>query len=630
MANSEGRVYAEALESSVSGKSAAGSHELAGFFEELKRRNVVRVGIAYLTGAWLFAQLVTVLGDLVALPDWVGPAVLIVLAIGFFVAVMLAWFYELTGQGLKTEAQLQSDPSLRRVSDRYLNYTIIALLAIALGYFIWESRFRVEESPDSGIMSVAVMPFDDLSPGKDQAWFAAGMTDELMNALVRVPSLSIAGRRSVERFDAGQQTLSQFANSIGVSHVLEGSIRTANGRVRVSAQLVRVSDGFNVWSDIYDEQLADVFAIQDRIADGVIDGLQIHILASNRPVSVASTERDTDFDSYKLYLQGRYYVARRTPDDLEAAVRFFERSLQVDPRRSRTHSALAAVYVIMPYYGVRRPPDEMAAAARYHAEAALKADSRNAEAHSILGVLYMTRDRDWNKAEAAFVRAYELAPGSADVANLYGDFLYAIGDYVSAERMESKAARLDPLSAVNQLELGLMYAFRGEFEKSIRQSELAIELNNRMPNAWWQLFRSNFLAGKLARAEQVLAEHADALGEIYATDAGVMLAARKGDYGEAKKLADAVASAQSAQGVSLTKLAFLYALAREDQTAAQYIERAYESGDAIVVSPMYFFLPEDWQGLPEVQRALDKPGLREVFELRRKFIKEGTGRRKME
>ncbi|MGB5258850.1 MAG: tetratricopeptide repeat protein [Woeseiaceae bacterium] len=599
---------------------------MSGLFEELQRRNVVRVVIAYLTAAWLVAQLVTVLGDLVELPDWVGPVLLIVLIIGFFVAATLAWFYELTGEGLKTEAQIKSDPSLRRVPDSYLNYTIIALLTIALGYFIWESRFRADTGTGLETMSVAVMPFEDLSAAGDHSWFAAGMTDELMNALVRIPGLSIAGRRSVQRFESSKQRLSEFAESIGVTHVLEGSIRTAENRMRVSAQLVRVSDGFNVWSAVYDEPVADVFAVQDRIADGVIDGLQVHILEADRPVSMALTESETGFESYKLYLQGRYHMARRTPDDLDEAIRYFEGSLQADPQRSRTHSALAAVYVVMPYYGARRAPDEMAAAARFHANAALRSDARNAEAHSILGVLHMTRDRDWDKAKAAFEAAYQLAPGSADVANLYGDFLYAIGDYASAERTEGRAARLDPLSAVNQLELGLTHAFLGDFEKSIRQSELAIKLDEKLPNAWWQLFRSQFLAGNIGAAEQLVAENADSLGEAFAANARIMLAAQQGEYGKAKQLADTHAGTQIGQVSSFTKLAFLYALAQEDKTAAQYIEQAYATGDAILISPMYFFLPEDWRGMPEIQKALEKPGLRELFQLRRGFIAAGSGR----
>jgi TolB-like protein/Tfp pilus assembly protein PilF len=599
---------------------------LTSLFEELKRRNVVRVAVAYLTAAWLIAQLISTLGDLVQLPDWAGPLLLIVLTIGFFVAIVLAWFYELTTQGLKAESEVESNPALRRIPARYFDFAIIALLALALGYFIWESRFQIEPGSTSEIITVAVMPFEDLSPAGDQQWFATGMTDEIMTALVRIPLLRIAGRRSVQQFDPSTQSISEFADRIGVSHVLEGSIRTAGGRVRVSAQLVRVADGFNVWSDAYDEQLAEVFSIQDRIADNVIDGLRVHLLAAERPVPIAIAEQNTDFEGYKLYLQGRFYLARRTKDDLEQAIRFLESALEKDDQRSRTHSALASVYAVMPYYAASRSPAEMSGAARYHAHQALALDDTNAEAHAILGVLHMTKDRDWTSAAAAFRRAYELAPGSVDVNNLYGDFHYMIGDFVAAEEREAAAARLDPLSAVNQLELGLVHAFRGEFDKAIRQAELAIELNRSLPNARWQRFRSTFLAGDIGAAQRILEEEKDVMGEVYAAEGGVMLAAHEQRYDDARTIAQELAATRGRAGVPATKLALMFALARDDETAARFLERAYDSGDAVLVSPMHFFLPEDWPNLPEVQSALDKPELNALFALRRSFIEAGTGR----
>ncbi len=599
---------------------------MTSLFEELKRRNVVRVAIAYLTAAWLIVQLVSTLGDLVSLPDWAGPLLLIVLTIGFFIAIVLAWFYEITTQGLKAEAEVSSNPALRRVSARHFDFAIIGLLAVALGYFIWESRFRDQAPDDAAAMTVAVMPFEDLSQSGDQEWFATGMSDELMNALVRIPRLRIAGRRSVQKFDPRAESLREFAERTGVSHVLEGSIRTAEGRLRVSAQLVRVADGFNVWSDAYDAPLADVFTIQDRIADNVINGLRVHVLAADRPAPIATVEQNTNFEGYKLYLQGRLHFASRTAEGLELAIGFLEAALVEDARRSRTHSALAAVYAAMPYYGATRSPEEMSRAAHFHAREALAIDEANAEAHSVLGILYMTQGRDWDAAAHAFERALELAPGSADVNNLYGDYYYAIGDYVAAEQRESKAAALDPLSAVNQLELGLVFAFRGEYDRAMRQTQLAIELNRNLPNARWQRFRSTFLSGDIKAARRILEDDADILGEIYATEGRVMLAAHDQRYEDARSLAQELEDARDRTGVSATKLALMYALAGDDDSAARFLEEAYGSGDAVLVSPMHFFLPEDWPNLPAVRSALNKPDLNALFELRRGFIKAGTGR----
>ncbi|MGH8221364.1 MAG: hypothetical protein ACREQZ_00170 [Woeseiaceae bacterium] len=597
---------------------------MARLIDELKRRNVIRAALAYLAAAWLVAQLVTVLGDLVALPPWLGPLLLVVLAAGFVVVVTLAWMYELTGQGFKTEAAIRADPTLVRVPARYLDFLIIGLLTLALGYFIWESRFERRDIGGPQVLSVAVLPFTDLSPGGDQAWFAAGMAEELMNALVRIPDLRVAGRRSASSFDPDTQDLADFAAAVGVSHVLEGSVRTADDRIRVSAELVRAADGINVWSRVFDEGWTDIFAVQERIAEGVIDGLRLHIGGADR--LPRQSRKSADFASYKAYLQGRYHLGRRTARDLELAIDYFHEALRLEPDRSQTHSGLAAVYAFMPYYRQPLMLDEAGALARSHAQAAIELDEDNAEAHAILGVIYMNAERNWDEAAAELARAYELGGGDADIVNVYGDYFYNVGDYASALVMEGAAAALDPLSAVHQLELGLVHAFRGEFDRAIQHAELAISLNENLENAWWQLCRSYIYSGDFAAAARMLEEHAGRLGPGYAGQGRALLAARQGDRSTAMAIAADRERDFLANGGSPTVLAFHFALAGDDRKAADYLERAYTSADAILVSPMYFFLPEDWADLTETRKALNKPGLTELYDLRRRHIAGGTGR----
>jgi TolB-like protein len=599
---------------------------VANLLAEFKRRNVIRAALAYLAAAWLIAQAVGVVGDLIALPAWVGPAVLIVLAVGFVVVVILAWMYELTGHGFKTEAEVRADPSLVRVPARYLEYLTIGLLTTALGYFIWESRFDSEAGTAGETISVAVLPFADLSPGSDQAWFSNGMADELMNALIRISELRVAGRRSVLSFDPASQSLAEFARSVGVSHVLEGTIRTANNRVRVSAQLVRAADGFNVWSQVFDEDLTDIFAIQDRISEGVMSGLRLHIRGSDQFLPAAVSERGTDFASYEAYLQGRYYLSRRTGPDLEKSIDYFEESLRIEPDRSKTHSGIASVYAFMPYYSQVRSLEEIGALAKSHATTAVRLDPGNAEAHSILGLIHMTAYRDWAKAESALALAYQYAPGDADIVNVYGDYFYAVGDYASAEEMEGTAAGLEPLSAIHQLELGLVYAFRGQYGKAIQQAELAIKLNGDLQNAWWQLCRSYIYSGDLHSARRVLHGNEAELGARYAARVRALLAAKEGDLEVPQSIAADEERAFLETGGSPAIVAFLFALAGDDVNAAAYVERAFDSNDAILISPMYFFLPEDWLSLGKLQEALNKPGLRELYDLRRRHVAAGTGR----
>jgi len=581
--------------------------------EKLKRRKVVQWSLAYIAAAWIIAQVIEIVAGPWGIPaGWIR-TLHVALVGGLPVTMILSWFHGARGD--------------QRVGGVEVAALAVVAALMALGFFIVDPMGDKSAPASIDTMSIAVMPFEDLSTTGDQAWFASGITDELMNALVQLPNLEVVGRRTVVKFDPDTQRLGDFARSIGVSHVVDGSVRTAGGRVRISAQLVRVADGVNVWSEVFDEQLADVFAIQDRISDAVVDGLRLHLGAGVRLSSFAQAEQETDFDAYRLYLQGRYYLSLRTAESLEQANESFEASLKVDSKRSHTHSALASVYAIMPYYGATRTSAELSFLARQHAELALQSDANNPEAHSVVGVLAMTRDKDWDGAGRAFERALELAPGSPVIANLYGDYLYAIGDYDSALRMEAAAARLDPLSAVNQLELGLVHTFRGEYEDAIRQAELAIDLNSQLPNAWWQLFRSNFLAGNLEAARRLVTENAAELGERFLAEARVLLATHAGETAEAHRIAVTIASAPNGAEMSLTKQALLFALAGDGESAAHYIERAYASGDAILISPMHFFLPEDWRELPEVVTALAKPGLIELFALRRSFIERGVGRR---
>lgn len=581
--------------------------------EKLKRRKVVQWSIAYIAAAWVVAQAIEIVAGPWGIPaGWIR-TLHVALVGGLPITMIVSWFHGARGD--------------QRVGGIEITALTSVVALMALGFFVVDPMGDRIAPASTDSMSIAVMPFEDLSTTGDQAWFATGMTDELMNALVQLPDLDVVGRRTVAKFDPAAQRLEDFAKEIGVSHVIDGSVRTSGGRIRISAQLVRIADGINVWSEVFDEQSEDVFAIQDRISDAVIDGLKLHIETGVRPSSLAQVEQDTDFDAYRLYLQGRYYLSMRTAEGLEQAIQSFEASLQVDSRRSRTHSALASVYAIMPYYSAMRTPAELGFLARQHADLALRSDANNPEAHSVIGVLAMTRDKDWDGAGKAFERALELAPGSPVIANLYGDYFYAIGDYDSALRMEAAAARLDPLSAVNQLELGLVHSFRGEYEDAIRQAELAIDLNSRLPNAWWQLFRSNFLAGNLEAARRLVTENAAELGERFLAEARVLLATHAGETAKAHRIAVTIASAPNGAEMSLTKQALLFALAGDGESAARYIERAYAGGDAILISPMHFFLPEDWRRLPAVVAALDKPGLRELFELRRSFISRGVGRR---
>src|SRR5210317_214156 len=277
------------------------------FFEELKRRNVFKVGIAYAISAWILLQIVDLVLENITAPEWVMQVFMLAVAIGFPLALLFAWAFEMTPEGIKLEKDVDRSRSITEQTGQKMNRGIIIALAIAVVLLLID-RFRpeaVEEAPDPAIAvttqavdsflteepvpetdekSIAVLPFVDMSPDGDQAYFADGISEEILNVLVKTHSLKVAGRTSSLQFRGRDEDLRVIGDQLGVEHILEGSIRKANNRVRITAQLVKADDGFHLWSETYDRELNDIFAIQDEIARAITDALAIELdLAGGQP-----------------------------------------------------------------------------------------------------------------------------------------------------------------------------------------------------------------------------------------------------------------------------------------------------------------------------------------------------------
>ena len=248
------------------------------FFTELKRRNVIRVGVAYAVAAWVLLQVFDVIGEILELPSWGGKLILTILVIGFFVALIVAWAYELTPEGVKLESEVDRKTSNTASTGQKLNIAIIVLMTVAIGYLLFDKLYlssrsvdlnnpgpttsdtrraktgRITSGPDN--VSIAVLPFVDLSQEGNQEWFANGSAEEIINALVRIPDLRVAARTSSFRYRDSDKTVMEIGTELGVAHVLEGSVRSSADRIRVTVQMIRTEDGFHVWSDNYDRESA--------------------------------------------------------------------------------------------------------------------------------------------------------------------------------------------------------------------------------------------------------------------------------------------------------------------------------------------------------------------------------------
>ena len=583
------------------------------------------MALAYLAIAWLLIQLVGEIGPILDLPDWLPKLILGLLGVGFLITVILAWIYELTDKGVKRTEEVDRDASLHSKYNRQLNYIVIGALALALSYFIWESRFSEAPPEAEGLDSIAVLPFSDMSPGRDQEYFADGMAEELLNALSRIPGLKVTGRTSSFAFKGRDVDLRNIAQQLGVTHILEGSIRTSGKQLRVTAQLINAEDGFQMWTREFDGDLSDIFAVQDEISKQVVAGLKLHIGSSGSP-RLPQFPKTSNMQAYDEYLLGRYHLARRTPESMLQANNAFRAAIKGDPNYSPAYSALAITLAVTPYYrGVESLPD-LAAEAKSLALKAIAMDEQNSEAFAALGFITFGFERDWNSAAVSLARAVDLHPNDAVNANFYGDFLYAIGDYQQAAIYEKRAAELEPLSAANQHELALVYHLMGRWQDAIALEKIALKLNPDFRNARSSLARMLLESGRYDELDKLLAEHGESIGERSALWIEASLDILAGNHDSALLTAERLLQLSGEKGQSQVSVGMLYAALKEDGIASELIEKAYADGDPILISPLYFFLPEDWPGLPMVQQALNKPDLVELYNLRRANISAGKGR----
>ena len=593
------------------------------FLTELRRRDVVRVAMAYLAGAWLVIQLVNELGPILNAPDWLPRLVLAILAVGLVISLVLSWVYEITSRGIRTTSAVDRDDSLRRVDGRALDFLIIGLLLLALGYFVWESRFA-SGTAQSHTAAIAVLPFRDLSANKDQEHLADGMAEELLTELSSVPGLRVVGRTSSFAFKGRDLPPDVVARELGVTHLLEGSVRFSGQRLRVTAQLVNAADGFQVWSQEFEGTMSDIFAVQDQISAGVTAGLKLHL--GDVQTGEQRTAMTSNPGAYDQYLLGRYHLARRTRESILAALGHFRAAIEQDPAYAAAYAALATTLAVSPYYSSAESPAQLAAEAKQAARQALQLDPGNSEAWAALGMVFMAFEWNWNGALEALQSATALSPNDAGIINLLGDYHYLVGDYASALEWEARAAELEPMSAVHQHELALVYGLLGRLEEAIALERRAVGLSPEFRNAWSALGRMLIESGQHGAFASLLDDQRQLLlaHNVAALQARRELA--RGNTATARARAEDALQIARQERLSLITAAHLFALLEDDRQAAALVESAAAIGDPLLASPLYFFLPEDFPTMPLLRTALEGSGLDGLFDLRRVNAAAGRGR----
>jgi TolB-like protein/Tfp pilus assembly protein PilF len=413
------------------------------FVDELKRRNVLRVAIAYAIVAWLIAQVTELAFDSFGTPDWAIKTVLFLLLIGFPLALLFAWAFELTPDGLKREKDVDRSESITPRTGRKLDYSIFAVLVLALGYFAAD-KFLLDTPPDVGVpqttadKSIAVLPFVNMSSDPEQEYFSDGIAEELLNVLSKIPGLRVSARTSSFQFKGENLDIVKIGQQLNSSLVLEGSVRKSGTSVRITAQLIDAATGFHLWSETYDRQIEDVFAVQDEISAAIVAELQEHLgLQVGAAPRVRTAENPA---AHEAYLRGLYLVAQDTRAGREEAVAQFERALSHDPDYAIAHAELAMAILRS------RPGAEARPRAALHVKRATELDPTLAEVHAAKGLLLYDQV-NLEEALTSFRRAVEINPNYVAAYTWMGQLLNLdLGRYDEAFPMREKAMRIDPLS----------------------------------------------------------------------------------------------------------------------------------------------------------------------------------------
>ena len=443
---------------------------MSNLFAELKRRNVVRVAIAYVVFAWVVMQVIDVVVEPLRLPDWTATLVLVILLIGLPLTLFLSWAYEITPEGVKKTHEVDQDASITPSTGRKLDRMIIGVMAVAIALLVYDRTRGPQTVIDpqaaaSGISatSIAVLPFADLSPGKDQDYFSDGISEELLNVLAQIPELRVAARTSSFQFKGQNLNVADVARQLNVAHILEGSVRRSDTQLRITAQLIDAETGFHIWSSTYDRELEDIFAIQDEISRAIVEAL-VEKLGIRAPVSSAP-KQVVDTEAYEQYLLAKQLMAQRTTAGYEGALPLLKRAVEIAPTYAAAHAALANTYqnLSINNYGTL-PLAESTALAERHANRALTLDPKEARAFFAKAVI-SNRQGKVLEALALFDRSLAINPNQSDVQQARSILLF---DQLNRfdEGIDANAAALavDPLdhSARQDLIISLAWAGRSE------------------------------------------------------------------------------------------------------------------------------------------------------------------------
>jgi adenylate cyclase len=571
------------------------------FFTELKRRNVIRAAGLYLVGAWLLTQVASTVLPMFGAPDWLPRSIVVLLAIGFVPMLIFSWVFELTPQGLKRDEDVKPEESIAPQTGRRMNRMIIAVLVIALAYFIVDKFVlspRREKSatktPSSELnaapndKSVAVLAFANLSDDKGSEYFSDGISEELLTVLQKIPGLHVAARTSAFSFKGKNATAQEIGQKLGVAHLVEGSVRKAGDVVRIAARLTQANTGEEQWSENYTRNLKDVFAVQTEIAQTIVEQLRGQLTSGGtNPTTKAEIQAEVraagkggtkNVEAHESYLQGRFFANRHSEKETDQARAAFDRAVQLDPKFALAWAGLAQTHIWDCNYatqGGQKSFSAHLAAALEAVERALSLEPDLPEALFARATIETNFDYNWKGAAETLRKSLALAPQDPTLLMWAGNLAAARGEKTQSLEFNRRAVALDPVNAQAREFLASGLSVNGKQEEARAEYARAIELNPSAPNSYAGEGLTYLLEGKFEEAAVAAQKDAADWARLLVVSCARWSQKRIPESDAA--LAELIANASE---TGAYQIAEVYAYRNDKDHAFEWLERARRQRDA--------------------------------------------------
>ncbi len=448
-------------------------------FDELKRRNVIKATIAYIVVAWVLLQVITSVLPSFGSPPWVLKTLIFLIAIGLPIWIIFSWVYEITPEGLKKTIKISKDQSITEATNKRLNIIIIITLTIAIVVAFVQKP--MPNTPSKTVVnndltldkSIAVIPFKNLSDNRENQYFADGMMDDILNQLSIIQGLEVKSRQSSGRYHESAKSIQEIGAELGANYVLEGSVQKHKDSIRIIVQLIDAINDKHLWSDKYDFELKNVFTIQSKISKQIAN--ELNTIISPNGIEQIDKIPTRNVEAYNMYLKGRFYWHRRTEEDLNKSIYYFNQALELDSDYALVYAGLADTYFIMAWWGWL-PKNNGLTKGKEFAQKALSIDNTIAEAHATLGGIIAWDEWKWKEAEREFKMAISLKPNYATAHQYYYELLTVLGRNKEAQNQINIALELNPYSLMINRQSAYSYYNNLDYKKAVEGFHKAIDL----------------------------------------------------------------------------------------------------------------------------------------------------------